>query len=97
MILFTNIASFVIDNVKNCLHVSGEITDTNTLKAFYFRGKATIIPRNENDVSFHTLQQIEQQSVDPREIVVVNVESTEEIASSHSGKNKMTYHNLWKF
>jgi hypothetical protein len=52
MILFTNIASLVIDNVKDCLHVSGEITDTVTSKVFSFRGKATIISGDENALTF---------------------------------------------
>lgn len=97
MILFTNIASYVLDNVKNCLHVSGEITDTNTKKVFSFQGKATIIPGNENEVSFQSLKQIHEQSADQKEIVVVNIESTEQIATKISAKSKVLYRNPWKF
>ena len=97
MILFTNIASLVIDDVKNCLHVSGEITDIKTRKVFSFRGKATIISGNENTIPFHSIQQIHEQSPDQRKIVVVTVDSTEKIATPNPVNLKVTYHNLWKF
>lgn len=89
MILFTNIASLVIDNVKNCLHVSGEITDTVTNKVFSFRGKATIISGDENALTFNSLKQIQEQTAKD-DVVVMKVEE-------EPAKNKMTYHNLWKF
>ncbi len=89
MILFTNIASLVIDNVKNCLHVSGEITDTVTNKVFSFRGKATIISRDENELTFNSLKKIQEQAAE-NDVVLMKME--EELA-----KNKMTYNNLWKF
>ncbi len=89
MILFTNIASLVVDNVKNCLHVSGEITDTVTNKVFSFRGKATIISEDENTLTLHSLNRIREQTVG-NDVVVMKV-------GEEPAKTKMTYHNLWKF
>jgi hypothetical protein len=87
MILLTNIASLVVDTAKDCLHVSGQITDTVTKKVFSFRGKATIISGNEKDVTFNSL--IREQAA-KNEVVMMKVEEG-------PLKNKMTYHNLWKF
>lgn len=93
MILFTNIASLVIDNVKNCLHVSGEITDTVTKKVFSFRGKATIIDGKEQPLSLEALKQI-QPATTSENIVVMEVNSAQE---EEKPFKKMTYDNLWKF
>lgn len=93
MILFTNIASLVIDNVKNCLHVSGEITDTVTKKVFSFRGKATIIDGAE-PLSLDALKQMQEQTA-AEDLVVMKLDDARE--EERKPVKKMTYDNLWKF
>jgi hypothetical protein len=94
MILFTNIASVVIDNVKNCLHVSGEITDTVTNKVFSFRGKATVMDATDQLHALNTIKQIQEQTTSEKLIVtethILNEEENKPV-------KKMTYDNLWKF